>query len=158
MATYTIKDIPSSTDRHKLFALMCSPIDLFRYISYVQSEKINVINIGKELARYIDNLEDYRYLPIDLYDYTKQISDNHKNKIDGIGNDVIAIYNLGILLEPDLRLNAIKILKEFSKTAALIIIWENQFELPDRLYWATQQHNVFLDFSASQLKIVHYEI
>jgi hypothetical protein len=61
-------------------------------------------------------------------------------------------------MEPALELNAVQLFKEFSKSTSLIILWENQSELPDRLEWLTQKNNFFLDFSESQLKKLQYAI
>jgi len=52
----------------------------------------------------------------------------------------------------------VQLFKEFSKSTSLIILWENQSELPDRLEWLTQKNNFFLDFSESQLKKLQYAI
>lgn len=158
MNSFTIKDISTTTDRHKLYTFMCNSDALANNIAFIQSHNINVINIGKELASYIDSLEDYKYLNIDAYDFTKKLLENNKSKIYGSGNDVIAVYNLAILLEPALEINAVQLLKEFSKSAALVIIWENQSEMPDRLNWATQEQNFFLDFSDTKLKTLQYAI
>lgn len=158
MSTYSIKDITQSTDRHKLYTLMCNSTELTDKIAFVKSQDINAINIGKELANYVDGMEDFRYLNIDVYDYTKKLLDNQKSKINGAGNDVVAIFNLGILMEPSLELNAVQLFKEFSKSTSLIIIWDNQAEIPDRLDWPTQKQNFFLDFSDIQLKKLQYAI
>jgi hypothetical protein len=158
MTSSTIKDISTTADRYKLFTLMCNSDKLSNNIAFIQSHYINVINIGKDLANYIDSLEDYKYLNIDVYDFTKKLLENNKAKINDSGNDVIAIYNLGILLEPALEINAVQLLKEFSKSASLVIIWENQSELPNRLLWPTQQQNFFLDFSDTTLKKLQYAI
>ncbi len=158
MNVFAISDISTTPDRHKLYTLMCNSETLTDSIAFIQSHNINVINIGKDLANYIDSLEDYKYLNIDAYDFTKKLLENNKSKIHGSGNDVITIYNLGILLEPALEINAVQLLKEFSKSAALVIIWENQSELPDRLNWPTQKQNFFLDFSDTTLKKLKYEI
>jgi len=152
MNKYLITDIPNSTDRHKLFTVMCEPNELTASISLLQKLDIQVINIGKEIASYINQLEDYKYLNIVACDFTKKLLENNKAKIHGLGNDVIAIYNLGILLEPALEINAVQLLKEFSKSAALVIIWENQSDIPDKLNWSTQNQNFFLDFSDTTLK------
>lgn len=154
----SIEDIASSTDRYKLYVLRCDPSDLPSCIDFLQTKGIAVINIGKELASYIGSLEDFSYLNIDVYDHAKKLLDTHKSQLHNSGNEVVAIYNVGILLEPRLELNAAKLLKEFSKSAALIIIWENQSEVPDRLHWPTQKNNFFLDFSESKLKELHYEV
>ncbi len=158
MSTYLMKDISTTTDRFKLFTFMCNPNEITDKIAFIKSQNINVINIGKELANYIDSLEDFRYLNIDVYDFTKKLLDKHKSKINGAGNDVVAIYNLGILMEPALELNAVQLFKEFSKSISLIIIWDNQSENPDRLDWPSQKQNFFLDFSDIQLKKLQHAI
>jgi len=158
MSTYSIKDISTTADRFKLYTLMCNTNELADKIAFVKSQNINVINIGKELANYIDGLDDFRYLNIDVYDYTKKLLDKHKSKINGAGNDVVAIYNLGILMETALELNAVQLFKEFSKSTSLIIIWDNQSEVPDILDWPTQKNNFYLDFSDTQLKKLQYAI
>jgi hypothetical protein len=158
MSTLSIEDISSTSDRFKLYTLVYNANELQDKIVYLKSQNINVINIGKELATYIDGLEDFSYLNIDVYDYTKKLLDKHKSKINSMGNDVIAIYNLGILMEPALELNAVQLFKEFSKSTSLIILWDNQSDIPDRLEWSTQKHNFFLDFSETQLKKLQYAI
>lgn len=158
MSTYSIEDITSTSDRFKLYTLVYNANELLDKIAYLKSQNINVINIGKELATYIDGLDDFSYLNIDVYDYTKKLLDKHKSKINSMGNEVIAIYNLGILMEPALELNAVQLFKEFSKSTSLIILWDNQSDIPDRLEWHTQKHNFFLDFSESQLKKLQYAI
>ena len=158
MSTYSIKDITKSADRHKLYILLCSLDALSESLAFIQSQNVAAVNIGKELASFIDELDDYSYLNIDVYDFAKKLLDNRKAKIDGSVNDVVAIYNLGILLEPALELNATQLLKEFSKSAALIIIWENQTEQSDVLNWTTQKNNYFLDFSDTQLKRLQHAI
>jgi hypothetical protein len=158
MSTYSIEDISSTSDRFKLYTLVYNANELPDKIAYLKSHKINVINIGKELATFIEGLDDFSYINIDVFDYTKKLLDKHKAKINNTGNDVVAVYNLGILLEPALELNAAQLLKEFSKTAALIVIWENQSDTPDRLHWSTQQNNLFIDFTETPLKKLQYAI
>jgi hypothetical protein len=152
MSIYFIQDISSSTDRHKLYILSCYPNELPDSIAFIQNYSIPVINVGKQLAQFIDDLDDYKYLNIDVYDYIKKMLDNSKSKVNGSGNYIVAIYNFGILLEPALELNAAQLLKDFSKSTALIILWENQIEQPDILNWPTQKNNFFIDFSDTQLK------
>ncbi len=153
-----IEETFNSVDRYKVFVLSCTPDKLSESIAFVQNQSITALDIGKELAEFIDRLEDFSYLNIDVFDYVKKLLDKHKAKKNNTGNEVVAIYNLGILLEPTLGLNAAKLLKEFSKSAALIIIWENQSDIPERLHWSTQQNNVFLDFTETHIKKLQYAI
>jgi len=153
-----IEDVSKSIERYKLFYFSYIEGNLSSILNELDKHEINSINIGKELATYIDGLDDFSYLDIDVYDYTKKLLDKHKSKINSMSNDVIAIYNLGILMEPALELNAVQLFKEFSKSTSLIILWHNQSDIPDRLEWLTQKHNFFLDFSESQLKKLQYAI
>lgn len=158
MSTYSINDISTTADRFRIYTLMCNQNELLDKIAFVKAQNINVINIGKELANYIYGLDDYSYLTIDVYDHCRKLINKFKAKIQGLGNDAVAIYNLGILLEPALELNAVQLFKEFSKSTSLIFIWDNQTDNPDRLDWLTQKNNYFLDFSESQLKKLQYAI
>jgi hypothetical protein len=153
-----IETIVKSTDRNKLFIMDCSNNSLLNYIDLLNSYDIKVINFGKVLAEFINSLEDLNYLNLEVFDFMKKTLEMNKNKINNLGNDIVAIYNLGILFEPLLELNVTQLLKDFSKTAALIIIWDNQSEIPGRFYWSTQQSNVFLDFSEIPLKKLQYAI
>jgi hypothetical protein len=157
MTTYPIKHISSTSDRFKLYTLMHDSSELEDKIGFLRSQHINAINIGNELANYIDRLEDYRYLNIDVYDFIIKLLDKYKSKINGTGNDVVAVYNLGILMEPALELNAAQVFKEFSKSTSLIIIWESQSE-DNILVWPSNKNNFYLDFSESQLKKLRYAI
>jgi hypothetical protein len=158
MSTYSIEDISLTSDRFKLYTLAYNANELLDKIEYLKSQNINVINIGKEIATYIDGLNDYSYLNIEVFDYTKKLLDKHKSKINASGNDVIAVLNIGILLEPALELNTSQLFKEFSKSTSLIILWDNQSDIQDRLEWPTQKNNFFLDFSESQLKKMQHAI
>lgn len=153
-----IDQFAKSCERYKMFCLLVDNQNIIDLVLNIENEGVKSINIGKELAIYIDSLEDFSYLNIDVYDYTKKLLDKYKAKVNGLGNDVIAIYNLGILMEPALELNAVQLFKEFSKSTSLIIIWDNQTDTPDRLEWLTQKNNYFLDFSESKLKKLQYAI
>lgn len=158
MRIYSTQDVLNCTDRYKLYYIDCRKDNIINCISWLETENIHSLNIGKEVATFIDSLDDFSYLNIDVFDYTKKLLDKHKAKINNTGNDVVAVYNIGILLEPALALSAAQMLKDFSKTASLLIIWEYQSEINDRLHWPVQQNNVFLDLTETQLKKINYAI
>ncbi|HEY5593274.1 MAG TPA: hypothetical protein VIK55_19940 [Paludibacter sp.] len=158
MSSYSINDISKSADRHKLYILSCNPDELSERILFIQTNNISAVNIGKELSMFIGELGDYSYLNMDVFDFTMKLLEERKAKINDIGNDVVAIYNLGILLEPAIELKAAQLIKEFSKSTVLIIIWENQTDYPDVLSWPTQKNNYSLDFTDTQIKKLQYAI
>ncbi len=158
MSTYSIKDACNSTDRYKLYIALCNPDEIHKTTLLFQNQGIAVVDIGNEVARFLNDLADFEYLHIDVYDFLKKLLDGRKTKLQNAGNDIVAISNLGILFEPALELNPTLLIKEISKTSALIIIWENQLEVSDRLTWSTQSKNYFIDLSDTQLKKLQYAI
>ena len=78
MSTYSMEDIATNTDRYKIYVLLGNQNELVDDIAFVKSHNISVINIGKELATYIDGLEDYSYLSIDACDFIKKLLDSNK--------------------------------------------------------------------------------
>ncbi len=158
MITSSFNDIIRTTDRHKLYIIFCLRNDMQNLITFLQTLNINTINMGKELSKYIEGLENYNYLNIEVLDYVKMLMDKHKSKVNNIGNDVIAICNLGILIEPILELNAVQLLKEYSKITSVIIIWENESDRSQILNWNSQTSKYDLIFSDTQIKELQYEI
>jgi len=158
MITYSINDLSKTSDRYNLYILPCIPATLQECISFLQSQNIPVVNIGKEISTFINGLEDYSYLNMDVFDFTIKLLEVTKAQINGSGNDVVAIYNLGILLEPALELKTSQMIKEFSKSTSLIIIWENQMDLTEELCWPTQKNDYFFDFTDTHLKTLQNAI
>lgn len=156
--TYSIEEVLNSIDHHKLFVYPCKREELSASIRLFESQYITCINIGKEVATYIDNLKDDSYLGIYVYDFTKKLFEKRKVKMEGSINDIVVVYNLGILLEPSLELNAKQLLKDASKSIAVIIIWENTLEHTNTLKWPSQENKYALDFQDVPLKRVQYEI
>ena len=158
MKTYTIQDLSTSSDRFKLFVLLCSPNSIFEYVDSLESRNINVVNIGEEVALFIENLDNYDYLQIETQEFLSNLLDNEKSAIQDAGNNVVAIYNLGILLEPYFEINAVQFFKDFSKSTCLVIIWEDGLEMPNKLYWPTQEQTYYFDFTDLDLKQLQYAI
>lgn len=155
MNNYTIKDLSESKDRYKLFAFI-SDNEQVEKLKYIESLGLTTINIGKEVALYINSLSNYKYLSIDVYDFVKNHLEEKKCKIGKLGNEVVAIYNLGILLEPLLELKVTQLLREISKSIALLIIWENNLITETKLCWPNQNNQFDIDFSDSNLlKLIH---
>lgn len=154
MSSYSLKEICQCSSSNKLFLLNVKDNYVKNSISWLKSEGINVVDIGKELAFFIHNLKDFSYLDIEVFDFLKKLLDKQKAKINNTGNEILAIHNLGILFEPALELNPTFMLKDFSRSAGLIIIWEYQSKIPNRLHWPSQQNNIYLDFSETPLRIL----
>lgn len=156
MAIYSLNEVFDSNDHYKLFLLPFIEETKGQTVEYLKSKGIKTVDIGKNMAQFIDALEDYKYLNIDVVDHFQKLMDQHKSK--GNGNGVVAITNLGILLEPALEINSSKLLKEYSKSTSLIILWEHEFHGSQKLTWKTQKTKYYLDFSEINLKILQNEV
>ncbi len=154
----SLGDIFANSGRYKISSIICNEENLESAIFYVKEQNINVVNIGAEVANFINNLEDYRYLSIDVFDFIIKLLDKSKTNLNVSDNEIIAIYNLGILFEPDLKLNTTQLLKDYSKTTAIIIIWENETDHSNILNWQTNKLNYFIDLTDTQLKKLQYAI
>lgn len=153
MITNLIQELSTTTDRHKLYVLSCDAAEISENIEYLQLNKINVINVGKSLAKHIMAMHDYKYLNIELFEFFRTLLDKNKTKLLNSGNDMVAIYNIGILLEPFLKLHAKNLLEEISKSTSIVIIWEYHVVNSYRLNWPSQQNEFFFDFSHTQFKM-----
>jgi hypothetical protein len=136
----------------------CKPEELQSRILSFQELGLNPLNIGIELSHFISELNDFKFITIDVLDHLKLIYENNIKTMNGALNPAIVVYNLGILMEPFLELNTIQLLKDWSKTCTVIILWENQTDIPFRLYWSTQSKNFNLDFSDTPYKMLQYAI
>lgn len=151
MLKVSLQGVLTSVDRHKLFLLTNkgnpAPVD------WLLARGVPIINVGKKIAEFVKGVDDMSYLPFETYEHLKTLLETGKQRMTTAGNEVVAIYNLGVLLEPLLELDPVKLLKDFSKSAALIIIWEHKIA-NNILTWDTQQNKYFFDFSEIQLKYI----
>lgn len=154
MHEYTLDDVFNTIDRYKLFVLPCEFNQFEGTNLKLITEKIPVLNIGRELAEYINKLDDLKYVNMDSQRFINDSINRQSVTKNNTLNKAIAIYNIGILLEPTMQLNATTLLKDLSKTHSLIIIWEHLIEVSDRLNWPINK-KYCLDFSDIHLKKIH---
>ena len=156
MKTDLLTELRFPTSRHRLFLLICKPNKVQECIDFLSANNINSLNVGLELSKFIDIIDDYSYLTIELIDYFKKLLDSTKSCIDK-SNNIIAIYNFGILLEDTLELDASLLFKDFSKTNTLIIMCEFGEMNNEKLYWSNNKNN-YIDLTNTNIKILEYEI
>jgi hypothetical protein len=154
MEKATINEVLTSVDRYKLFVLRISSKDLGSSLASFQAKGLPTVNIGLELSKFLKELGANNYLHFEAYDYVKKVLDMEKQRVTTNGNEVVVIYNLGILQETFLQLNAVQLFKDFSKAAALILIWEYTISDRNVLTWPSQHDHFNFDFSDFQIKYV----
>jgi hypothetical protein len=107
---------------------------------------VNSVNIGRELSEKIETIESSKFLGIESQEYLQELIEKHAVQIVPGKPKVVAIYNLGILLEPSLSLNTASLLKEFSKNLTIIVLWDHVYS-EGLLHWGVQQEQYQLNLS-----------
>jgi len=158
MEQYSLSDCGTTSDRYKLFLMPCKTNEMGNCIAQLYANGINAVNVGRQLAEFVSNHKDPDFLDHDIIDYFTKLLDTHKSKTGQHPNYIVAAYNLGILLEPSLNINAPQILKECSRSQSLIILWENEHTNNGYLFWSEPENNITLDFTDIKIKTIRHEI
>lgn len=150
--TFDIKNQLTKVERHNLYLIKCPASDLLQVIQQINMEGLATLNMGKEMAELLKEGIQSKFLNLDAEEKLHHLLEQSGAEIKKDRPRVVAIYNLGILFEPVLKMNVSKILKELSKTISIIIIWENLVDFPGTLHWSEQKDKYYLDFEDVNLK------
>jgi len=106
---------------------------------------ITAIDLGAELSQALFNLNDLTKLPMKVTSELDKIFNdaliNHSNY-----GRIIAISNIGILLEPDLKQDLRAILEKYSNTNALFVKWEGAIE-NENLYFLSIEKGIKININ-----------
>ena len=101
------------------------------------------IDIGKELSNFIkSHIEDKR-LSMKTKDFIDELFKSNIKSSNDIGK-FIAIKNLGILFEPELKINFEHFLITHSSDSTLIIEWEGEIK-PNHLFFLSNEKGLKAD-------------
>lgn len=134
------------TGRHNLVLLRCDSNSLKNTIDQLKNFGITAVNVGKELSKKLVAIESTKFLTIEAQEYLHKLIENQAAQVVPSKPKVVAIYNIGMLLEPALSLNAANLLKEFSKDLTIIILWDH-LSSEGLLHWGIQQKQYHLNLS-----------
>ena len=121
---------------------------------------IQTINIGLEFAKTLYSKKITKYINIEAQELLQNLIERQSTFPHNIKIKTIALYNLGILFEPDLGLDPSQIIKALSKTTAIILLWENLSDDYGGLFWNMTKPQLGFDFTDTNLReiIIHHEI
>jgi len=153
-----LNELSNSNDRYKLFLIVCKPHEKSLCIETLQGHNVPLIDVGHELATYTSGLASLKYLTIDGSEFLKKLLHSKKARLCSQGNDVVAIHNLGILLEPAFGFDPVRWIQEFSKNVSTLILWDNQVATSEVLRWPTSNQSMTLNFSNTPFKKITYEV
>lgn len=105
---------------------------------------LNCINIGKLLAMELKNI-DKKNIVFKINQLLDDVIVKNKIQHKEFG-ETIAIENIGLLLEPELKFNLEKFLSDYSQNNTLIIKWEGEID-DNQLYFLTINDNHKIDLN-----------
>lgn len=146
----SLDEILSSTDSHKLYIVRKSDTDAIQ--TMLISKGIKPVNLGYELASFVKSLDSDEHISIEAEDFARRFFDEKKVKAGNSANYIVAIYNIGILLEATLSIKAASLLSKISKSVAIIILWDGKDPETAILDW-NDRSRYYLDFSDVQIKL-----
>jgi len=132
--------------RHNLVLLRCDYNTLQETIAQLANAGVNTINIGQELSKKLIAVESGHHLSIEAQEYLHELIENQSRQIADGKPKIVALYNMGILLEQALSLNTESLLKEFSKNVTIVVVWEHGYS-NGLLHWGVQQEEYHLNLS-----------
>jgi len=99
-----------------------------------------VTNIGHELSNSIANLSTEKHFALKAQSILDKLLTNSITKHDYFGN-IISICNLGILFEPELKINFNTLIDKHSKNVCLLIKWDGEIK-NNKLYFLTKENGI----------------
>lgn len=107
-------------------------------------EEINWMDIAKLLALELSNLDKSKIV-FRINQLLDDIIVKNKTQHEEF-SETIAIENIGILLEPELKFNFEKFLNDYSQNNALILKWDGEIDT-NQLYFLTKNDNHKIDLN-----------
>ena len=106
---------------------------------------LHSIDLGNKLAFALKPIVNDKRLPLKCMSLIESIL-SASIEVDEVYGKYLAIQNVGILLEPDLKLDLAYLFDKFSTSNTLFVEWEGEIE-GDSLYFQTKQKGKKIDIS-----------
>lgn len=153
--TSTIEAQIYSIQRNNLYLLCCPKKQLGAMIMEIKQANIPILDMGKELSLKLQTCIHAKYLALEMQEYIPKMIETEAKAIFQEKPPIIALHNLGILLEPALALEANALLKNIAKSIAIILIWENEKDNKGNLYWQGYSNSPHFHFSSIDIKPIY---
>ena len=146
----------SETKRYKIYILQILFNDLNLSKNFLASFNIKTINVGKELSEKLSNFNSYRHLDILVSEFIPKLIEQNATQIPRFNHKIVALQNMGILLEPSFDLSAEKLLAEISKNVHLLFLWSARFSEDGVLSWTKNKETFNFDLTPYEPKTINY--
>ncbi|MDD4157468.1 MAG: hypothetical protein PHY08_12955 [Candidatus Cloacimonetes bacterium] len=145
----TINEFKNESLRHKICIILISDNLFFDLAECLKDKGFELFDIGLSLSQHLKDKIDSKYISDEATEFV--------NSMLCSGASPLFIHNLGILLESEININAVKILKNASRNRPIFIIWKNNID-SNILSWNTQKNKYYLNFSDTTIKRINYEV
>lgn len=113
---------------------------------------LNSFDVGRFLSEAIFNLKDPNKLSMKTSTELDKILENGTANHNTFGH-FLAISNLGILFESDLKIDFPRLLDKYSKNQVLFVKWDGEID-SDHLYFLSKQNGIKINIkNLSHIKI-----
>jgi hypothetical protein len=139
-----------STNRHQKLLNYCNSISRNKLVICTQPiEVIDIqkLNIGLELADRIKELIGHKHLTFLTTEMIDELIQANTFNSKEYG-DIAYLQNVGVLLEPSLKINFLDFIQKNSKSKCLVIDWPGEIE-NNKLYFLSKENG--LSFNLSEL-------
>lgn len=123
MEVEMLKQYCRETMRHRL------------YFTQSEVQGMCCVDVGIELSKEIANILTHRQLPMVAEERLDRIVEKHTERVDGIG-EIVALANIGILLEPALKINVQSKFDSYARSRSVIIQMRGSIIKDNRFYLA----------------------
>lgn len=113
----------------------------------ITSENLNLnwIDVGKEFSLTLKTKKEYKNPTIQAEDIFRKIIENKKSE-DSLFGKYTAWKNIGILLEPELKLSFKRLVSSYSQNEPLFLKWDGEIE-ENTLYFLSKKNGIKIDLN-----------
>jgi len=122
-------DKKDTFQRYKLYWIKSKDLETLQYIKNYPR-----LDIGKLVAEELTRNPPSRNVSLDIYDFLKKTLWQNLTAQESSKKGII-LDNLGVLLEPDLELNPVKLFLELSLDAVVALVWDHAIIDGRRFVW-----------------------
>lgn len=144
-------------DKHssyKLYWIDFSNAQKKRVQSIIDAWNLRVLDVGQELATLLKD-KTFDDAINNISDYVTLLFDQYRN-VDS-KNDVsyIIITNIGFIMEPFLMVDAVRLLRTYSKHTGVVLLWEGIVRDNSLFFW---QNNPEFQLNFADTKITKIDL
>jgi hypothetical protein len=102
--------------------------------------QIDLVDLGLRISESIYNIKEHGKLSLIVKNELKEILDSSISHHDLFGR-YLSIENLGILFEPELKIDLVRLLDSYSQNNVLFVKWEGDIDT-DNIYFLTKENGI----------------